>query len=497
MQMRTELWMSQLHSQDGRGSYAVARFSELVNEQLEESVLAEIEKDTHRTFPGHATLSSDIGHRAMLKVLRAYAASDPEVGYSQGMNFLAGLFLTYLSPPEAFGALTVVMHDRNLRNMYKPNGMTYLQARLWQLSALLPRDLAEHLERHMVLPVLYASSWLLTCFASEFPIKFAARVMDVVLTNSYELAMMRVSLQIMIRCKDDIMLMEDMETIVDLIRKEVPKWPENVLQDLLTEALGTPWSQQQWEVLHKIDDTETVSEAVLRAEATYSAEKSEDSKPISRLTTAASHSNPASLENIRHDVPATSKASADDDGTDSIGDLISIHPSSTMSFSSQLHGSQEWSAEWQSPAVEVHGTPTERQRKQKEEGHEFDDPFNSLYSQERRASPFAFQPLMQESSKSMGGAPSLIDQPVPPESVSQANDCSLSYQSSMKHLLSKMTLEDGSGQLPDQLRDWIMSTSVNWGTNSPESSQKNTPASNTPSPRFQEEEKSNFGHAGS
>ncbi len=61
--------------------------------------------------------------------------------------------------------------------------MSLLQVRLWQLSKLLPPRLAAHLESHAVLPVLYASSWLLTCFAADFPLHFAGRVMDVLLTG--------------------------------------------------------------------------------------------------------------------------------------------------------------------------------------------------------------------------------------------------------------------------------------------------------------------------
>ena len=52
--------------------------------------------------------------------MRAYAALDPEVGYCQGMNFLAGLLLCWLpSPADAFGALVVVMQERGLRELYK------------------------------------------------------------------------------------------------------------------------------------------------------------------------------------------------------------------------------------------------------------------------------------------------------------------------------------------------------------------------------------------
>lgn len=66
------------------------------------------------------------------------------------------------------------------------------QARLWQVGKLLPAKLASHLEAAGVLPVLYASSWLLTGFASDFPLFFSSRVMDVILTDRYVEAMMKV-----------------------------------------------------------------------------------------------------------------------------------------------------------------------------------------------------------------------------------------------------------------------------------------------------------------
>lgn len=75
-----------------------------------------------------------------------------------------------------------------------PNGLMFfaMQVRLWQLGKLLPDRLAAHLESHAVLPVLYASAWFMTCFASDFPISFAARVLDVVMTDCYASPMMKV-----------------------------------------------------------------------------------------------------------------------------------------------------------------------------------------------------------------------------------------------------------------------------------------------------------------
>jgi hypothetical protein len=45
------------------------------------------------------------GQAALRRVLRAYSLYDREVGYCQGMNFIAGMFLTFVSEEEAFWLL--------------------------------------------------------------------------------------------------------------------------------------------------------------------------------------------------------------------------------------------------------------------------------------------------------------------------------------------------------------------------------------------------------
>lgn len=63
----------------------------------------------------------------MRNVLWAYAAYDQEVGYCQGMNFLAGLLLMYLPESEAFAALVVLMQERGMRDLYTQD-MSLLEA---------------------------------------------------------------------------------------------------------------------------------------------------------------------------------------------------------------------------------------------------------------------------------------------------------------------------------------------------------------------------------
>lgn len=70
---------------------------------------------------------SQAGQLRLQRVLRAYAAHDPEVNYCQGMNFLAALLLVWMpSEAEAFGGLVVLMEERGLRDLYKKD-MSALQ----------------------------------------------------------------------------------------------------------------------------------------------------------------------------------------------------------------------------------------------------------------------------------------------------------------------------------------------------------------------------------
>lgn len=76
-----------------------------------------------------ARFTTQTGKLGLQRVLRAYAAYDPEVNYCQGMNFLAALLLIWMpTEAEAFGGLVVLMQERGLRDLYKTD-MSALQVR--------------------------------------------------------------------------------------------------------------------------------------------------------------------------------------------------------------------------------------------------------------------------------------------------------------------------------------------------------------------------------
>lgn len=83
-----------------------------------------------------------------------------------------------MSEDQAFFLLRHLMFRRGLRKLYLPD-MAALQLHLYQLSRLLHDRLPaiyDHFDKHEVSPTLYAAPWLLTLFASQFPLGFVTRV---------------------------------------------------------------------------------------------------------------------------------------------------------------------------------------------------------------------------------------------------------------------------------------------------------------------------------
>ncbi|XP_030126775.4 TBC1 domain family member 1 isoform X8 [Taeniopygia guttata] len=181
--------------------------------------------DLGRTFPTHPYFSAQLGagQLSLYNILKAYSLLDQEVGYCQGLSFVAGVLLLHMSEEDAFKMLTFLMFDMGLRKQYRPD-MTILQIQMYQLSRLLHdyhRDLYNHLEAHEIGPSLYAAPWFLTMFASQFPLGFVSRVFDMLFLQGSE-AIFKVALSLLGSHKPLILQHENLETIVDFIKSTLP-----------------------------------------------------------------------------------------------------------------------------------------------------------------------------------------------------------------------------------------------------------------------------------
>lgn len=147
----------------------------------------QITKDLARTFPSHHFFTyPGAGTKALLEVLSAYSVFDDEVGYCQGFSFIAGIILLQVSDAKvAFGLFVRIMHHFGLRSSYLP-GMEGLHLRLFQLDRLIEKFLPTLYARFQQLgihPLLFASQWILTLYAYNFPFELTFSIFDAVFVN--------------------------------------------------------------------------------------------------------------------------------------------------------------------------------------------------------------------------------------------------------------------------------------------------------------------------
>uniref|UniRef100_A0A8C1SKW6 TBC1 domain family member 4 n=1 Tax=Cyprinus carpio TaxID=7962 RepID=A0A8C1SKW6_CYPCA len=239
--------------------------------------------DLGRTFPTHQYFSTQLGagQLSLYNLLKAYSLLDTEVGYCQGISFVAGLLLLHMSEEQAFDTLKFLMYDLSIRRQYRPD-MISLQIQMYQLSRLLHdyhRNLYTHLEEHEICPSLYAAPWFLTLFASQFPLGFVARIFDLLFVQGTEV-IFKVALCLLSSHEGEILECDGFESIVDYLKSTIPTLTHSQMEEMITKAIEMDISKQ----LHAYE----VEYHVLQDELSDAPPPSEDSDRLDKLEKANS-----------------------------------------------------------------------------------------------------------------------------------------------------------------------------------------------------------------
>ncbi|XP_076260530.1 GTPase activating protein and centrosome-associated isoform X4 [Rhynchophorus ferrugineus] len=184
-----------------------------------------IQRDIARTFPAHDFFkeAGGLGQDSLYRVSKAYAVYDSEVGYCQGLSFLAATLLLHMPEEQAFCVLVKLMYDYKLRDLYK-DGFDNLYLRLYQLNRLMEEQLNplwNHFMEHRVETHMFASQWFLTLFTARFPLYFVFNIIDVFLLQGID-TLFQMALALLMACKKDL-LQQDFEGILKYFRVSLPK----------------------------------------------------------------------------------------------------------------------------------------------------------------------------------------------------------------------------------------------------------------------------------
>ncbi|CAG9818842.1 unnamed protein product [Phaedon cochleariae] len=155
----------------------------------QESSLDVIRLDISRTFPQLCIFQEGGPYsEALHSLLAAYVCYRPDVGYVQGMSYIAAILILNMEPYEAFICFSNMLNQPLHLSAFTLNQaqmQAYYNAYNQVFCHNLPK-LHSHFEKSGLTPDLYLLDWIYTIFAKAMPLDIACRVWDVFLRDGQE-----------------------------------------------------------------------------------------------------------------------------------------------------------------------------------------------------------------------------------------------------------------------------------------------------------------------
>ncbi|GAB6033289.1 ecotropic viral integration site, variant 3 [Chamberlinius hualienensis] len=254
--------------------------------------------DLGRTFPSHPYFSVALGagQLSLFNLLKAYSLLDTEVGYCQGLSFIAGVLLLHMEEEQAFEMLKHMLFVLGVRRQFKPD-MVALQIQMYQLSRLIHdqhKDLYDHFEKHEIAATLYAAPWFLTLFASQFPLGFVARVFDLLFLYGIEVVF-KIAVVLLGNHKELIIQCYSFETVMEFLKTTLPSMGIIQMERVFNQVFELDISKQ----LHAYEvEYHVLQEEMLSSPASSSAQ-SEDIERLEQTSRNLKRQNMELLEEVQ------------------------------------------------------------------------------------------------------------------------------------------------------------------------------------------------------
>ncbi|XP_066548865.1 TBC1 domain family member 12 isoform X2 [Amia ocellicauda] len=195
-----------------------------------ESSLDLIKLDISRTFPSLFIFQKGGPYHDLLhSVLGAYTCYRPDVGYVQGMSFIAAVLILNLEEADAFIAFANLLNKPCQMAFFRVDHdlmLKYFAAFEVFFEENLPRLFA-HFQSYNLTPDLYLIDWIFTLYSKSLPLDLACRVWDAFCRDGEEF-LFRTGLGIL-KLYEDILLQMDFIHIAQFLTR----LPEDIVSEKL------------------------------------------------------------------------------------------------------------------------------------------------------------------------------------------------------------------------------------------------------------------------
>ncbi|XP_051883208.1 TBC1 domain family member 12 isoform X1 [Pristis pectinata] len=201
-----------------------------------EASLELIKLDISRTFPSLFIFQKGGPYHDLLhSVLGAYTCYRPDVGYVQGMSFVAAVLILNLEEADAFIAFANLLNkpcqlaffrvDHDMMLKYFASFEVFFEENLPKLFT--------HFMKNNLTPDIYLIDWIFTLYSKSLPLDLACRVWDVFCRDGEEF-LFRTALGIL-KLYEDILVQMDFIHIAQFLTK----LPEDITSEKLFACITT------------------------------------------------------------------------------------------------------------------------------------------------------------------------------------------------------------------------------------------------------------------
>ncbi|XP_062389936.1 growth hormone-regulated TBC protein 1-A-like isoform X2 [Sardina pilchardus] len=179
---RAQIWMAASGAQEHLEKHP-GYYHSLLEDKHDAKLEETIRLDMHRTFPDNVLFksSSDSGLQTSLyNVLLAYGHHNKDVGYCQGMNFIAGYLIIITKDEEKSFWLMDALLGRILPDYYTLAmlGLKTDQEVLGELVKVKVPAVWHLMQQHNVMWTLVVSRWFICLFIDILPVETVLRIWD-------------------------------------------------------------------------------------------------------------------------------------------------------------------------------------------------------------------------------------------------------------------------------------------------------------------------------
>ncbi|XP_038143432.1 TBC1 domain family member 12-like [Cyprinodon tularosa] len=200
-----------------------------------ESSLDLIKLDISRTFPSLFIFQKGGPYHDLLhSVLGAYTCYRPDIGYVQGMSFIAAVLILNLEEAEAFITFANLLNKPCQMAFFRVDHdlmLKYFTAFEMFFEENLPR-LFSHFQTNSLTPDLYLIDWIFTLYSKSLPLDVACRVWDVFCRDGEE-TLFRTGLGIL-RLYEDVLMQMDFIHIAQFLTR----LPDDLQPQMLFTAMA-------------------------------------------------------------------------------------------------------------------------------------------------------------------------------------------------------------------------------------------------------------------